>query len=68
MSMDCLVREDLRLTCSVVSESPGNWGFGEAAVQASAEMRSAVAYRDGRPTVGTSVRVPVRFDNPEEIE
>jgi TonB family protein len=60
-ALDCTVREDLGLDCTVIRERPQRHEFGEAALSLSALYRVAPATRDGRPVVGERVRVPVRF-------
>lgn len=59
--LDCLVSADGRISCSVVSEDPDGWGFGEAAMRISRSFRAAAQTSDGRATSGGRVRVPIRF-------
>ena len=45
--LDCLVTAAGTLRCTVVSETPANWGFGAAALQIAESYRMAPAMRDG---------------------
>lgn len=59
--LDCIVAADGRISCSVSSEDPPGWGFGEASIRASREFRVAPATTDGRPTSGGRIRVPMTW-------
>ncbi len=61
VTLDCLVAADGRISCSVTSEDPSGWGFGDAAIRISRSFRMAPATRDGAPTSGGRVRVPISF-------
>jgi protein TonB len=50
--LDCLVTTAGTLNCAVVSETPANWGFAEAALRISRDYRMVPAERDGVPTEG----------------
>ncbi len=50
--LDCAVSTAGWLTCTVISEAPANWGFGEAALRISREYQMVPASRDGQPTQG----------------
>lgn len=57
--LDCLVDVYGSLNCSVLSETPANWGFGEAALRISRDYRMAPAMRDGLAVEGRyRMRVP----------
>jgi len=60
-TLECIVADDGRLSCTVFSESPEGAGFGEAALRVSRHFRMAPATRDGTPTAGGRVRIPIRF-------
>ena len=60
--LDCLVASDGLLTCAVVSETPEGYGFGEAALRVARSFRMAPQTRDGVPTAGGRVRVPIRWN------
>ncbi len=47
--LDCLVTTSGTLNCAVVSETPANWGFAEAALRISRDYRMVPAERDGVP-------------------
>jgi periplasmic protein TonB len=59
--LDCIVSGDGRIACTVASEEPSGWGFGDAAVRISRNFRAAAQTSDGRPTSGGRVRVPITF-------
>lgn len=57
--LDCLVTVSGALNCSVVSETPANWGFGQAALRISRDYRMVPATRDGQAVEGRyRMRVP----------
>jgi protein TonB len=59
VSLDCLVRADGALSCSVLSETPTGYGFGEAALRISRTYRMEPATRDGRAVEARyQLRVP----------
>jgi protein TonB len=59
--LDCLVDSGGRISCTVLSEDPSGWGFGEAALRISRNFRAAAQTSDGRVTSGGRVRVPITF-------
>lgn len=59
--LDCIVSADGRIACTVVSEDPSGWGFGEAAIRISRNFRAAAQTSDGRATTGGRTRVPITF-------
>jgi len=61
VTLDCLVAADGRISCTVISEDPSGWGFGEAAIRISRNFRAAAQTDDGRPTSGGRTRVPITF-------
>jgi TonB family protein len=61
-AVDCIVDANGALTqCRVLWERPRNLGFGEAAVQLYSHFRMQPLTRDGRPTVGAHIEMPLRF-------
>lgn len=62
--MDCLVAPGGRVTCTVLSESPEGWHFGDAALRISQSFRMAAQTSDGRPTSGGHARVSLTFAPP----
>ncbi|HYD89489.1 MAG TPA: energy transducer TonB [Vitreimonas sp.] len=59
--LECIVGHDGRLTCVIVSASPEGAGFEQAALRVSRHFRMAPMTRDGQPTSGGRVRIPIRF-------
>jgi protein TonB len=62
--LDCLILPTRTLACAVLSESPGNQGFGRAAVRIASKFQTAPTTSDGGDAVGKRVRLPVRFEPP----
>jgi len=62
VNLACIVAADGRIACTVTSEDPAGWGFGEAALRISRHFRMAPATRDGAATSGGRVNVPIRFN------
>jgi TonB family protein len=61
VTLDCLVGEVGRLTCTVVSEDPPGLGFGYATLGIASHFRAAPQTRDGVNTAGRRVRRTVRW-------
>ena len=60
--LSCVVRPSGSLTnCSVLSEAPSGWGFGEAALNLSLSFRVAGGFPGRRIEAGSRVTVPVRM-------
>jgi len=59
--LDCTVNASSRLDCSVVSEDPPGFGFGEASLRAATRFRLAPMLEDGRPVDGARIRIPMRW-------
>ena len=60
--LSCQVLASGKLTsCSVVSEDPGDQQFGEAALKLSRLFKMRPMTRDGAPTSGGTVKIPIRF-------
>jgi len=60
--MDCRVRRDGTLrACSVRSQDPARYGFGEAALKMSPRFRMKTRDEEGRPTAGAGVTIPIKF-------
>ncbi|HEX7886545.1 MAG TPA: energy transducer TonB, partial [Phenylobacterium sp.] len=52
-------------SCSIVSEDPGDMGFGDAAMKMSKLFKMRPQTRDGQPVDGGTVRIPIRFSLPK---
>jgi protein TonB len=62
--ISCLVTPRNRARdCHILTESPRDYGFGDAAIQLSIHFRIKPPERDGRPRHDVRVRIPVYFDN-----
>lgn len=59
--LDCTVRADGTIACSVASEDPPGWGFGDAAVKISRSFQIAPKLEDGEPSEGGRITVPLSF-------
>lgn len=57
----CEIQEDGSITCSIDSEEPAGWGFGEAALRVSRHYRAAPTTDTGESTAGKTTRVIIRF-------
>ena len=60
-TLDCIVGAEGRLSCTVASEDPSGWGFGEASLRVSRHFRAAPATAGGQPTEGGRVRLPIAW-------
>lgn len=59
--LNCVVNASGGLRCSVASEDPAGWGFGNASLEISRFFRVAPQTRDGVPTDGGTIRIPIRW-------
>jgi TonB family protein len=64
-TIECFVRLDNRLDCSVTAEGPASWGFGDAALAISRTFRVGPARVDGVAVEGGRIRRTIRFVLPE---
>lgn len=61
--MECQVVAEGQVDgCKVLSQEPAGLGYDQAALMLSKYFRLAVWTEEGLPTVGGSVRIPLRFD------
>ena len=64
-TLSCRVAEQGRLdACEVASEAPQDAGFGQAALLLAARFQMNATDRNGRPTRGAAVRIPILFRLP----
>ena len=47
--------------CAILEERPANAGFGEAALKMTPMFRMRPTTKDGKPSSGGLVRIPIRF-------
>jgi protein TonB len=66
VTLDCLVREDYRLACEVVSEEPQGVGFAAASQEIARRFRIAETTSDGRSTLGGRVRRTIHWSFADE--
>lgn len=59
--LECLVDTNGVLNCAVASETPANWGFGDAALRIARDYRMVPAMQDGQAVEGR-YRMRVPFD------
>ncbi len=67
VELNCLVQTDYRVACRVVSEDPGAYGFGEAAMTLSGKLRVAPTLTNGAPTAGGRWRWTVDFASHDRV-
>lgn len=61
VTLDCVIGGGGGLNCSVVQESPGGNGFGQAALNISRQVRVRSRLADGSPAAGRHLRLPLSF-------
>ena len=66
VELNCSVRANQSLSCSVANESPAGLGFGQAALSASAAYRASPTLSDGSSSNGAPARIVVQFQAPSE--
>jgi hypothetical protein len=64
VTLDCAVRADLQMSCTVVSETPAEEGFGRAALQVARDYRARATMSNGASSVGARSRIQVNFRAP----
>jgi protein TonB len=65
--MSCTVTASGTLSdCSIVSETPADFGFGDSAMKMSKLFKMAPKTEDGSPVGGARVTIPIRFNLPSE--
>jgi TonB family protein len=67
VTLSCLVGVAGRLTdCSVERQEPEGLGFDKAALALATDFQVSIWTTEGLPTVGGRIRVPIRYDYPEQ--
>jgi protein TonB len=66
VQLDCVVRGDLGLSCSIGSESPGGQGFGAAALSAAGGYRAQASLSNGQVSAGSRARIVIVFQPPAD--
>ena len=64
VTLECSVRADMALSCTIASESPTGFGFGRAALEAVDDYRARPTLTDGASAVGASTRISINFRAP----
>jgi hypothetical protein len=65
VELNCQVRSNLTLACSIASENPPGTGFGAAALSTVSSYRVRPTLSDGASAVGASTRIAVNFQAPQ---
>lgn len=64
--IDCSITAEGRLeNCLVRQEDPAQYGFGEATIKLARHFQMAPEDRDGKPTAGGVIRLPIVFQDPK---
>lgn len=61
VTLSCIIGGSGRLACSVASESPPGYGFGQAAIGISRQLRVRTRLPDGSSAEGRELRLPLSF-------
>jgi len=70
-TVKCTIVEAGALTdCALLKESPTGQGIGKAVLAVAPRFKLATWTEDGLPVIGTSVRLPIKFDlkDPPKVE
>jgi TonB family protein len=61
VTLSCIIGGSGRLACSVASESPSGYGFGQAAIGISRQLRVRSTLPDGSSAEGREMQLPLSF-------
>lgn len=61
VTLSCIIGGSGRLACGVASESPSGYGFGQAAIGISRQLRVRTSLPDGGSAEGRELRLPLSF-------
>jgi hypothetical protein len=64
VELDCLIDTGGVPRCAVARETPAGFGFGSAAVRASAQFRASPTLNDGSASIGAQTRLVISFPAP----
>jgi protein TonB len=64
VTLHCQVSVSGTLDCSVASEEPSDQDFGSAALKISKLFKMRPMAKDGVPTAGGEINIPIRFQPP----
>lgn len=64
-TVECIVNANGSLACTVTSEDPPGYGFGEATLRVTRHFRIAPSTRDGVATSGGRIRRTIRWQLPD---
>jgi protein TonB len=65
-TLHCTVNVNGTVDCSVISEDPPDMEFGSAALKLSRMFKMRPMSRDGAPTAGGTINIPIRFEVPKD--
>lgn len=61
VTLSCIIGGSGRLACSIASENPSGYGFGQAAIGISRQLRVRTTLPDGSSAEGREMRLPLSF-------
>lgn len=61
VTLSCIIGGRGQLACNVASESPGGYGFGQAGIAISRQLRVRTTLPDGSTAEGREMRLPLSF-------
>ncbi len=61
VQLQCVVQSDLRASCSILSETPQGYGFGDAALRVARSYRARPTLDDGASAIGARANLNITF-------